>query len=438
MKTLITKLSLPALFMLFISACAEREVILPGERISVVDNAETWQVNAEAAEEGVVLPEEITNIRFTQPGLRSGHSGGHLSLAGSLGLAWSMSSGLAVEDGTEMAQAVAGGDIIYTITPDAILNAFDLEDGVRRWSLEVEEKRDQTQPSVSGGLGLNNDRLYVHSGGKSLVAVVADTGEVIWRRDDFSLPLVGGPTVTDDFVAVTDIDGRLFMLNAAEGAEVWSRVGSSESTGVVGAPFPAMRGGEVILGGVDGEVSALRAPSGEFLWASNLALRTPRTALDGISAIIAHPVHDGGLVVAVTMSGQMAAFNTSSGHQIWTKAIASISMPWIAGNTIFVVSTRGRVFALRRSDGEIRWITELPDAIPVNVSVSKNPPRYVGPVVASDKVIIAGDGVIYRLDAATGAIENSFSVGGSITTTPIIVNNTLVVLDRQGRLTAYR
>ena len=43
------------------------------------------------------------------------------------------------------------------------------------------------------------------------------------------------------------------MLNAAEGAEVWSRVGSPESTGVVGAPFPAMRGGEVILGGLTGK-----------------------------------------------------------------------------------------------------------------------------------------------------------------------------------------
>ena len=83
--------------------------------------------------------------------------------------------------------------------------------------------------------------------------------------------------------------------------------------------------------------------------------------------------------------------------------MTSIEMPWLAGNTIYVVTIDGRLFALRRNDGEVRWIAELPDALPVGVIASDTVPRYVNPVVASGQVFVIGrGGTAHVFDAQTG------------------------------------
>ena len=69
------------------------------------------------------------------------------------------------------------------------------------------------------------------------------------------------------------------------------------------------------------------------------------------------------------------------------RAIAGMEMPWLAGETLFVLSLDGRLYAIRRNDGAIRWIAELPGALPFGSVVAEDIPRYVGPVVAGGKVI---------------------------------------------------
>ena len=41
----------------------------------------------------------------------------------------------------------------------------------------------------------------------------------------------------------------------------------------------------------------------------------------------AHPVHDGGVVFAVSQAGQTAAFNARSGLLLWDQPIGGIEMP---------------------------------------------------------------------------------------------------------------
>ena len=115
---------------------------------------------------------------------------------------------------------------------------------------------------------------------------------------------------------------------------------------------------------------------------------SPRTSIEAIGDIRAHPIHDGGLIFVVSQSGRLAAFSGRSGLLVWDQRIGGIEMPWLAGKTLFVMGHDGRLYALRRSDGAVRW-NRAPHATPPGVVVTRST-RYVGPIVAGNKVLVIG------------------------------------------------
>ncbi len=442
MTNRIWQLMVSCLLLVTIAACGDKGVILPGERSAVLSLESLPEINETATAEGAQIGDVLPNIIYSQAGLMASHRGGHLALEWPLQRIWSVSIGADTDLGTLMASPIANRDSVFGVTPDAQLTAVNLNDGSIRWRVEIEPRADKTQPAISGGLALTNDQdkdqIFAHAGGNRLISLNADDGSARWDVR-FDLPLMGGPTAVDGRVAVTDLDGRLFVLSASNGEILWSRVGNPEATRVLGASSPAIHNGELVLTGNDAELSVLTLDRGELLWGDDLSVRTPRTALDNINSIVAHPVYNGNMVFAGSMSGRFAAYNTQTGSQSWEIGIATHQQPWVAGKTVFVVSAKGRVYAIRRQDGSLRWIRELPGAVPLNLTVSDDAMRYVGPIAAGGRVIVVDqNGKGYFLDPDTGAIVDSQSFGAAQTGVPIIVSGTLILLDDRGRLSAYR
>lgn len=423
-----------------LSACSQNEIILPGERFAIVDTstADKLSVNPEAAAEGALLPPVSTNPRFDTPGLDDGHGGGHLSVEFPLERAFSVRVGIAANEGTEMAQPVVNETAVFTITPGGEVVATATADGQRIWAVDIDPSTDKTQTSISGGMSLEDQDLIVHAGKNRLVSLNAETGAENWSLE-LAQYIVGGPTVAGGFVLITDINGRVYAITAATGEELWNRIGSQGQTRITGAAFPAIANDETIIAGGDGELISLSLDQGGFNWGDNLVPARLITALDTIADITAHPIHDGGLVVAVTQSGVMVAYNARTGRTIWEQNLRSINMPWLAGETIFVTTTNNQVYAMRRNDGAIRWKVDLPGMFDMNDPVAEDAIRHTGPVVVSGKVLVAGqEGSFHLINAETGALETSFSSGGAITTALTVAGNTVYTLDRSGRLSAWR
>ena len=442
--SLIKKTALFGLAAITISACSSREPILPGERIAISsgDNSLNLIVDAGAAAEGVGLPAALTNDRFEAPGANAGHAGGHFAVDHPLKQSFREDVGISVEDGSEMAQPVVNARAVFTLTPGGIVTASDITSGDLIWEIDLDPSEDESQLSTTGGLALSLkngvDTLYAHAAKETIFALNTENGQIIWSSQ-YDTFLKGGPTVDGDLLVITDTTGRLYALSALDGEEVWNRIGSLEDTSISGASFPAINGNDVILSGGDGEFLALSSDQGTFQWGENLSPIELRTALDGIPDIKAHPVHDGGLVFVVTHSGMMYAFNAQTGRMVWDQRIQSIEMPWVSGQSVFVTTIDGRVVALRRNDGAVRWVAELPGAYNPDLPIKEGAPRYTAPVVVSGKLALASDqGSLYILDAATGRIENTLSTNGAVQTAPIVANNTVYVINASGNLIAYR
>ena len=420
------------------AGCSEPELVLPGERIAVTQQVEHLSANQQAMAEGAGLSAPLTTLTASHPGLNAGHAGGHLALDLPLDERWDVEIGTGGDEFVELAVPVVGAGHVFAVSASGEVSAIEIETGNLSWRVSIEDFEDDVIPGIAGGLAISGSTVFVHGGGHNLAALSVEDGSVIWSQR-FQLPLRGGPTVyAKKALAVTDIDANLLMLRIDNGSVLWDRAGLPSGTIVYGAPSPAIYDNQIAVAAHGGELSLLDADNGDVIWSDNLATFNPRTPLQGLGDIRAHPVHDGGLVFAVSQSGRTAAFAVRSGLLLWELPIGGIEMPWVAGDSVFIVTLDGRLYAIRRNDGAIRWVAELPGALPIGAVAAEDIPRYVGPVVAAGKVIIvAEDGNILLFNADTGALEDEADVGGRIVTAPQLAAGMMFVLDNSGTLTAF-
>ena len=432
-------LAMPLVVLAGLSACSEPELILPGERSAILPELAVVKVDAAAAQEGVALGEVRQNATFGHAGVSSGHDGGHLSLSWPVAVSWTATIEGSDDETVELAPPVVAHGAVYALGADGLLQAFNLDDGTERWATIVEDVKDDPWAGVAGGIAVNETILVAHTSLYKLVSLSPETGEELWSVTHPER-LRGGPTLlSDEAVMVTDINGGLFVYDSQTGKPLWERAGLSANTVVFGAPAPAFAASEVVLAGAGGEVSVYDAATGDLLWADSLASFNPRTPLQELGDVRAHPVHDGKLIFVIAQSGRMVAYQAATGIDIWEQPITAIEQPWLAGDTIYVVSLEGRLYALRRSDGAARWLTALPDALAEGTVASEAVPRYAAPIVASNNVfVIARSGSGYVFDAMSGDKIDEFSTPGPVTTAPVVAQDALIVLSSRGKLSVYR
>ena len=420
-----------------LAACSPPEAILKGTRISVLPEIKLEAISAEAQAEGAGLPAVVNVNLAPMPGLSAGHAGGNPRFEAPLTEAWRASIGGVGSDLAELAQPVIGDGRVYTVAPNGIVAAFDVRDGSQVWSIRIEEIKDDPLPGIAGGLALSREGLVVHAGGRRLALLKPSDGSILWGVET-DIPLRGSATIVGtDRVAVTDLDGNMTVVTLVSGERVWQHFGIVSNTVIFGAPAPAFANDEIVLAGAAGEVSYFDASTGELLWTDSVASLLPRTAIQGLGDVRATPVHDGGLIFVVSQSGRFVAFNARNGLPVWERAIGGIEMPWVAGESVFVLSLDGRLYALRRSDGVVRWIAELDGAVPLDVVAPEKPPRYVGPIVAGDKVyVVSRGGLVQAFDASTGAAGEVFSTGREILTPPQVAGGRMFLVGRGGTLIA--
>ena len=420
-----------------LAACSPPEAILKGTRISVLPEIKLEAISAEAQAEGARLPAVVNVNSAPMPGLSAGHAGGNPRFEAPLTEAWRASIGGVGSDLAELAQPVVGDGRVYTVAPNGIVAAFDVRDGSQVWSIRIEEIKDDPLPGIAGGLALSREGLIVHAGGRRLALLKPSDGSILWGVET-DIPLRGSATIIGtDRVAVTDLDGNMTVVTLVSGERVWQHFGIVSNTVIFGAPAPAFANDEIVLAGAAGEVSYFDASTGELLWTDSVASLLPRTAIQGLGDVRATPVHDGGLIFVVSQSGRFVVFSARNGLPVWERAIGGIEMPWVAGESVFVLSLDGRLYGLRRSDGAVRWITELDGAVPLDVVAPEKPPRYVGPIVAGDKVyVVSRGGVVQAFAASTGAAGEVFSTGQEILTSPQVAGGRMFLVGRSGTLIA--
>jgi outer membrane protein assembly factor BamB len=425
-----------------------------GQRISVLGNEAGVEIDPTLAAVEISLPPAETNLAWAQPGGNASKSLGHLALGAGTSQAWVASIGQGSDSRARLAAApiVAGGRI-YTIDTLANLRAFDASTGAQVWATGVGRATDRTGGGISipligggsdgsrgllfgGGVSFADGRVYATSGIGDVAAFDAATGGQVWSVRPGG-PLRGAPTIANDNVYVTSQDNQLFALNPADGKVRWTASGTLEQAGVFGAAAPSAAQGTVVVGFSSGELTAYRYENGRVLWQDALSRTSISNAVSTISDIDADPVIDNGRVYAVGQGGRMVALELNSGQRIWEINVAGISTPWVIGDWVYVVTDQAQLLAMARATGKVKWITQLPRWR--DVEDKKGPLRWVGPVLAGGKLILANNrGHVAHISPLTGAVQSQFDTKMPVSLPLVVANNTLYMLHDEGRLTAWR
>lgn len=424
---------------LVLTGCGNRETVLKGEREAILVQAPELVAISDAQAEGAGLSQMIRNDSAGHPGLNSGHAGGHIEAELPFEEVWSVSVNGSDEDIVSLPQPVYADGRLYLLTGDAVVVALAGDTGAEVWTMAVDNGKRGVYPGRAGGLALVENMLAVHAARRDLAMLDANTGEIRWAVSH-DAPLQAGPTfIGNEAVLVSDIEGQLYAYTADTGDLLWENAGLPVSTVIFGAAFPAVHEDMVVIAGSGGEMSVHQASDATLLWAETLASLSPKTPLEGLSDILAHPVHDGQNIVIAAQSGRIASFQADTGLLNWEQPISVAVMPWLAGQTVFAVSISGELYALRSSDGAVRWKISLKGAVDSSLKAGDDLPNYLSPFVASNQVhMLSEDGVLYSFDADTGAPQGSVSIGGDIRTQPQIADGAVFILSQSGNVTMLR
>ena len=408
-----------------------------GERIPVLTAEAAVVADPEIADVPVVLPAPVVNDAWTTSGGNAAKSIGHVSLAASPAPAWSVSIGQGSGNKARLGSApiVAGGRV-YTIDTQAVVRAFNADNGSVVWQTQVAGPNTSAQTLFGGGVSFADGRIYATNGAGDAAALDAGSGAVIWRVRPGG-PLRGSPTIANQNVYVVTQDNQLYALNDANGETRWTRSGSVEASGVFGAAAPAFAQSTVVAGYSSGELSAYRYENGQEVWADALTRTTVTTAVHALTDIDADPVIDQGRVYAIGQGGRMVALELNTGQRLWELNIAGIATPAIAGDWVFVVTEHAQLLAIARASGRIRWISQLQRYRDQNDR--RGPITWRGPVLAGGRLVLVSTlGHIAYVNPADGAVQATVPTRAPISLPPVVANNALYILDDNGRLTAYR
>ncbi len=370
---------------LFDSWFATKKPPLPGKRESILSAGRGLNVDPNAPK--VVLPPAVRNAGWPQAGGNPAHLMGHLAANDHLAERWRADIG---EGGgyrrVILAQPVVAAGTVFTMDSDAVVSAFSLANGSRRWRTDT-KPQDADSTNVGGGLGMDESTLYAVNGLSQLVALDVANGKQKWRRD-IGVPGRSAPTIADGRVFLTTIDDRLMTFAASDGRPLWTHKAAEPVTSLLGRPAPAYYRGLVIAGFGSGELAALRADSGSVVWTDGLGAARGAAGVADFLSIRGLPVIDSGQVMAISMGGLLVSTDVPSGRRIWERQVAGEDTPYVAGEWMFVISVEQQLAAVHIADGRIAWITDLPrweDAEKKSDTLT-----WYGPLLVADRLIVTG------------------------------------------------
>jgi outer membrane protein assembly factor BamB len=133
----------------------------------------------------------------------------------------------------------------------------------------------------------------------------------------------------------------------------------------------------------------------------------------------------------------MAAYELVTGQRLWEINVAGISTPAIAGEWIFALTDDARLLAIARSTGKVRWISQLQRY--KDEKDKKGPIFWTGPVLAGNSLWVASTrGALYKVSPGEGSATLFRDLDEAVSLPPVVANNTLYLLDDSGTIRAFR
>lgn len=315
--------------------------------------------------------------------------------------------------------------------------AFAVDSGKILWQQDT-NLHFASAPSITEKL------LLLGTSHGEVVALDITTGEIRWQSM-VSSEVLAPPQAARDTVVVRCVDGNLYGLNLASGAQLWMADQRTPALTLRGTSAPIISG-DIVLSGYDtGKLVAYTLQTGKVLWQTTVAASQGRTDLERMIDIDGDPIVVNDIVYVIAYQGRLAAVQLATGQIVWTRDLDSYVGMSIDAYRIYVTATDGVLWALDRNNGSTMW---KQDGL---LRRALTRPQL------QKQFVVVGDfnGYLHWLARDTGKLvartrllqgivfdekpddDLLFAKRRSILTMPLVTDNGVIAMDRQGHVEAF-
>ena len=326
-------------------------------------------------------------------------------------------------------------DTVYAASRAGLVAAFDLETGKRKWQFDLRKPAGSSfwqgigdvwsgdNARISGGLSFGYDKLYFGTENGDVVALSAD-GELVWRTEVSGEVLVK-PAIGEGLVVVATGAGKIIALHPDTGEQRWQFENEQPSLTLRGISEPVVEAGGIIYGSGSGQVGVLISERGYQAWEEAVGVPSGTTDLSRLADVDAKPLVRGGTVFSTAYNGSLVALELRTGRQLWKRDYSSFRNMAMSGDTIYLVDSVGRIYAIDSRSGTEQW-----------AQFGLNKHNVTGATVYKDYLVIGDSkGNLHWLNRETGDFVARQSMDSSGFYTEAVTNGTyLLVQSRNGEL----
>jgi outer membrane protein assembly factor BamB len=439
-----------AALLMGLGACAERELILPGERFPVrADLSASVPVEGQPAPvapgerpENQSVPISLgaaqANADWTHRAGNARHQQPHGALSSAPTLVWSanIGQGSSRRSRLSVAPVVADGRI-FTLDAGTGLAATGTN-GARLWATDLTADFDEGGNVSGGGLAYGAGLVFATTGYGELVAVDPASGAVQWRQR-LDVAVTGAPATDGVAVYVAGRDGSAWAVEAATGKLRWQLAGLPAALGTVGTAAPAVGDRAVLFPYAAGVLTAVLKEGGTQVWQAPVAGKRLGRAYAYNGDVTGDPVIDGGRIYLGTAAGRTVALSSSGGEEIWSAGEGALGPVLVVGGSLFLVNDEALLVRLDAETGAVIWTAPMPYFETDKPRRRKAITAHYGPVLAGGRIVVAsGDDLLRFFDPASGASLGSAALQGGAAAQPALANGMLYVVTGNGQLQAFR
>ena len=329
------------------------------------------------------------------------------------------------------------GQLIASVTDDSSerksgVYSIDAEDGQERWTLIADASIKNSVALGTEGIG-----AAVSIAGQ-IYGFKIGLGDVVWRQKLPRHPersIYTRPEIADGIVYVGAKSGY-GAYELETGKQLWyspltvsANFGDPVGEGWGSYPSPQAFG-DLLLVLLNGRgLMALDRRSGATVWEQPLE----------VTHYYANPVLAGDLLVSGGSYDHLAVLSAETGDIVWQKPVLDAQYPTnltVEGQRLYVSTNQGTVRCLDLESGERYWDFQSGDDL-LDMNPFRRDVRTIlaRPVRYRDMLVVGGvDGVLYLLEAETGALISRTQFPAPITAAPAFLEDGYCVATWDGRL----
>lgn len=309
---------------------------------------------------------------------------------------------------------------IYVTDNEGKIVAIDANSGEIIWKIELEL-------AIGGGVGAGGDLVFVGSTDGDVIALDAATGAERWHKE-LTSEILAAPSGNGDIVVAQVQDGRIVGLDSQTGDERWQFEVDVPILTLRGTSAPLVRGNTVVTGFSNGKVYAFSAATGDMMWENRITVPQGRSELERMVDVDGQPILINDVVYAVSYQGRAGAVSRT-GRGIWYQDVNSTHGLAFGLQQVYVADIDGNVKALRANSGQVLWSNDQLSHRDLN-----------RPSVAGGYVLVAdSEGYLHVLSQTDGRFLGRTNVDGSGVSAPMVTDgDILYVLDNDGGISAYK